>query len=70
MPEKLTINGMTVKTGISVELNTENVGLFFGEDAAKKMKKILSEKRDEHSKSCKIVDIDYDTKVVTFEAVK
>lgn len=67
MTETLTMFGM--KVGFSVEMDAENVGLFFGEEAAKEMKKILSEKRKEHSKGCKIVDIDYENKIVTFEAV-
>jgi len=70
MTQSLTINGITTRTGISVEMDADNVDLFFGEEAAKKMKKVLKEKQAEHTATLKIVDVDFETKTVTFEEVK
>jgi len=70
MAEKLTINRTTIRSGITFEMDANNVDLFFGEKAAKKMKKILKEKQAEHTNTLKIVDVDFETKIVTFEAVK
>jgi len=68
--KSLTINGIAIRPGISVEMDADNVGLFFGEEAAKKMKRIFNEKQAEHTATLKIVDVDFETKTATFEEVK